>query len=211
MITKLNLARRPFRNRKLPWILSAILLAVSFGSLIFILADLRATNQVTARINGDIQTIQPEIDALKKQRADVKQSLTPEQQRVLVAAHTLVARKQFSWSRLLADLESVVPSKVGVSQVTVRDIYQKDQQTYAELDFAVLSLDYQSVIAMIGQMNESGIFRAELREQELQKGKGDVTEYKMLLLYKPHIGVPTRQQTDVAENVANQTANGGTP
>ncbi len=188
-----------------------MLVAVSLMSLIFILADLRATNQITERINGDIKNIQPEIDTLKKQISDVKQSLTPEQQNVLIAAHTLVARKQFSWSRLFADLESVVPQKVGVSRITVRDIYQKDQQTYADLDFAVLSLDYQAVIAMIGQMNESGIFRAELREQELQKGKGDVTEYKMRLIYQPRQGIPTRQaETNMAENAASRISDGGT-
>ena len=203
MIKNLNLASQPFRNRTLPWLLAAMLLVLSFFSLIFVLSDLRNTNLMTERINQDIKTLQPELDALKKQSDEVKQSLTPEQQKVLVAAHTLVARKQFSWSRLMADLEAVVPRSVGVSRVSVKDIYQKDQQTYAELDFAVLSLDYEAVIAMIGRMNESGIFRAELREQELQKGKGDVTEYKMRLFYQPRNGVPTRQsETNVVEKTS---------
>lgn len=186
--------------------MAAALFGCSLVGVLFVFTESRSTSAMTTQINSDIKAIQPELDAIKEEAKNVKQSLAPDQQRTLVSAHNLVARKRFAWSRLFADLETVIPRSVGVSQLAVRDVYQKDQQTFAELDFAVLSLDYQAVIAMISQMNESGIFRAELREQELQKGKGNVTEYKMRLLYEPRNSTPVRDANapSVAENNQNE-------
>ena len=80
-----------------------------------------------------------------------------------------MANKSFGWSRLFADLESLLPGGVSVSRISVEDIYKDGDQTKADLEFNVLSRNYQSVMTMIDNMNSSGIFQAELRGQDLQK------------------------------------------
>ena len=73
---------------------------------------------------------------------------------------------------------------------------------------AVLSRDYQSVMNMIETMNSSGIFRAELRGQDLQKKEHfSYTEYSLFLLYTQSAGystAPPVEGRDVAQGGAAQ-------
>ena len=53
MATKLNLATKPFSNRSLPWVVTALVVVVSVVSLIFIV---RATNQAGTEAEA-VQTV----------------------------------------------------------------------------------------------------------------------------------------------------------
>ena len=205
MITKLNLASRPFRNRTLPYLVALLLLAlaVSGGTLSFAkLRDITAQNE---NAKSEIALMEDELKALKGKGELVQQQLSPEQSALLIAAHRLVANKTFGWSRLFADLEAVLPGSVSASRIVVQNVFKDGDKTKAELEFAVLSRDYQSVMTMIENMNNSGIFQAELRGQDLQKTESiTYTEYTLRLIYTPRFGY-SNAPTDVA-----QTQEGGT-
>lgn len=209
MINQLNLSSRPFRNRTLPWILAAVLCGVAFFGFLFLFAEYRTVNARTEAVNDSIRQLEPKIKDLKTEADAVKQSLTPEQQKTLLAAHQLVAQKRFSWSRLMADLESVMPQATSVSHVAVRDVYQSGDRMVADLEIAVLSRSYENVTAMINQMSDSGMFQAELRGQDLQKDKGgNLSEYSLIVRYLPRYGVPyeTTQTPSGVETAQNQTS-----
>jgi Tfp pilus assembly protein PilN len=130
----------------------------------------------------------------------VQQQLSPDQQTLLIASHKLVANRTFSWSRLFADLESVLPGGVSASRISVNNVFKDGDKTKAELDLAVLSRDYQSVITMIDAMNNSGMFQAELRGQDLQKNERVAyTEYTLHLVYSPAYGYPTASKGEIAQ------------
>jgi hypothetical protein len=74
----------------------------------------------------------------------------------------------------------------------------------AELDFAVVSKDYESVMAMINDMSSSGIFQAELRGQDLQRDKGNLSEYTLRLIYTPRYGVNLQPETSGVSTAQNQ-------
>ena len=60
---------------------------------------------------------------------------------------------------------------------------------------------YHSVMAMIENMNNSGLFQAQLRGQDLQKTERlTFTEYTFRLIYTPSYGYVTAPVTDVAKN-----------
>ena len=119
----------------------------------------------------------------------VKNDLTTDQQKALPAAHVLVDRKQFSWSRLLADLESSLPGSVRVSRIAVRNVTKQGDQTVAELELAVFAKSPEVITAMIADMNKSGVYRATLNTQNLQKGRGETgTEYELGVIYQPRPG-----------------------
>lgn len=209
MINQLNLSSRPFRNRTLPWILAAALCGVAFFGFLFLFAKYRSVNTNLEVVNSDIKRLEPQIKDLKTQADAVKQSLTPEQQKSLLAAHSLVAQKRFSWSRLLTDLESVMPQATSVSHAAVRDVYQSGDRMVADLEIAVLSRSYENVMTMINQMGDSGMFQAELRGQDLQKDKGgNLTEYSLNVRYLPRYGVPyeTNQPASGVDTAQNQTS-----
>jgi Tfp pilus assembly protein PilN len=205
VITKLNLASRPFRNRTLPYLVALLLLAlaVSGGTLSFAkLRDITAKNEIA---KSEVALMEDELKTLKGKGELVQQQLSPEQSALLIAAHKLVADKTFGWSRLFADLEAVLPGSVSASRISVQNVYKDADKTRAELEFAVLSRDYQSVMTMIENMNNSGIFQAELRGQDLQKTESiTYSEYSLRLIYTPRSGY-SNTPTDVA-----QTQQGGT-
>lgn len=146
-----------------------------------------------------------EVARLKGEGDKVQQQLTPQQREILVASHKLVANKSFGWSRLFADLEAVIPGNVSASRITVENIYRDADRIKAELDFSVISRDYQSVMSMIGTMNGSGIFQAELRGQNLQTNqRTSYTEYTLRLIYTPTYRYLSAPSADIA-----QTGEGG--
>lgn len=189
MINKLNLSSRPFRNRTLPYLIALLFLALAASGATISFANLRETTAKNEIAKSEIEQMNIEVQALKGKGEKVQQQLTPEQSGLLIAAHKLVANKTFGWSRLFADLESVLPGGVSVSRVNVQDVFRDGDRTKAELDFAVLSRDYPSVMAMIENMNSSGIFAAELRGQDLQKNERfTYSEFSLHLIYTPRSG-----------------------
>jgi len=189
VINKLNLSSRPFRNRTLPYLIALLFLALAVSGATLSFAKLRDTTAKNEIAKSEIEQMNAEVKALKGKGELVQQQLTPEQSALLVGAHKLVANKTFGWSRLFADLESVLPGGVSVSRINVQDVFKDGEKTKAELDFAVLSRDYPNVMAMIENMNSSGIFSAELRGQDLQKNERfTYSEYTLHLIYTPRAG-----------------------
>lgn len=202
MITRLNLASRPFRNRTTPYLLSLLLLALAVSGGLLCFSQLnKATAQNEIALN-DIQRMNAEIDQLTGRGRQVQQQLTPEQQNLLIASHKLVANKTFGWSRLFADLEGVMPGSVSASRITVENIYKDGDRIKAELDFGVLSRDYQAVMIMISNMHSSGLFQAELRGQDRQQTERvTFTEYTLHLVYTPAYGYATSAAAEIAQTV----------
>lgn len=146
-----------------------------------------------------------EIQILKGEGEKVQQLLTPQQKTLLNASHKLVANKAFGWSRLFADLEAVLPGSVSASRIAVENIFQEGDRIKAELELSVVSRNYPAVMVMIENMNNSGLFRAELRGQDLQKNERiTFTEYTFRLIYTPSYGYLTTPTAEVA-----QTGQGG--
>ncbi len=191
MTNKINLASKPFTNRALPWIVTSIILLGSLVALVFVIqASSRARSQA-AVIEAEIRNLRLEEKGLEQKANNVKQSLTPQQFQALRASHELVDRKKFSWSRLFVDLESALPGEVRVTRIGVREVAARGEQTVAELDLTVVAKSSITVTDMIADMDRTGIFQANLRAQNLQKGRGEIgTEYELSVIYHPRSGVP---------------------
>jgi Tfp pilus assembly protein PilN len=203
VITKINLASNPFRNRTLPYLISLVLLALAISGAMLSFSIWRNAAENNEIAKNDISRMEGELKELKTKGELVQQQLSPEQRTLLVAAHKLVANKSFGWSRLFADLEGVLPGSVSASRIKVENVYKDGDRIKAELDFGVLSYNYQSVMTMIDNMNNSGVFRAELRGQDLQKSENAVyTEYSLSVIYTPSAGYAA-DPSDVASTGGN--------
>ena len=208
MATKLNLASKPFSNRSLPWVITALVIVISLIGLVFIVRAARQVELRAAAVQKDINDLGLQEQALRKQAEDVKNSLTPEQFQTLTAAHALIDRKQFSWSRLFADLESVLPGNVRVKRIAVRGVVKRGEQTLAELELAVVAKSPAVVTDMIADMDRTAIFQAELRSQNLQRGRGESgSEYELFVIYRPPAGSPT--EASVASVAPSAQISGG--
>jgi len=191
MPTKLNLATKPFSNRSLPWVVTAVVMAVSVLFLFVILRSARQTSARAGAIQVEINNLNAQEHALRQKAEAVRSSLTADQLQALSAAHTLVDRKQFSWSRLFVDLEAALPGVVRVKRIAVRGVATRGDQTFADLELTVVAKTPSIVTDMIAQMDQDGVFHAELRSQTLQRGRGETgAEYELAVNYKPRAGAP---------------------
>ena len=200
MANNLNLASKPFNNRLLPWLLTVFLLFVSAIGLLIVVRYTYVANRQADSIQADINNLRTQEQGLLKNAKEVKESMTPEQLQALQGAHQLVDRKRFSWSRLLSDLEGALPGSIRVTRIAVRDVGLQGDQMLAELDLTVFAKSSTSVTDMISDMDRAGIFRAELRAQNLQKGRGESgTEYELFVVYRPRAGYATENVAAVQE------------
>ena len=185
MNSNLNLASKPFSNRLLPWALTVLILFVSVIGLVLVVRLTTVANNRAAATQSEINSLRQREQELMKAAETVKNSLSPDQQQAVPAAHQLVDRRRFVWSRLLADLESSLPPNVRVSRIAVRDVTTRGGQMIAGLDLAVFAKNPATITDMISAMHEQGIFQAELRGQTLQKGRGEAgTEYELYVIYR---------------------------
>jgi Tfp pilus assembly protein PilN len=170
------------------------------------LAQLRSNAIDKEIVDKQRAEFEQDVARFRGEGEKVQQQLSPEQRNLLTAAHKLVANKNFGWSRLFADLEGVMPGSVSASRIAVQNVYRDGDRVKAELDFGVLSRDYQAVMAMIGTMNSSGLFQAELRGQSLQQNERiTYTEYTLRLIYTTPYGGAAASAPDVALNQTEAT------
>ncbi len=192
----------------LPYLVALLLLAFAVAGAILSFAKLNEIGTKNQRYEEQTKEWQKEIAELKGKGELVQQQLSPEQKNLLIASHRLVANKSFDWSQLFYDLERVMPGSVSASRISVEKVYQtNDGRTQAEIEFAVLSKDYQSVISMIDTMNSPGNnFQASLRSQSLKESEAiTYMEYTLRLIYtSPTTYTPTVELKDLAENGGNQ-------
>ena len=205
MNNSLNLASKPFSNRLLPWALTAIILFVSLIGLILVIRLTTNANAEAKRLEAENTALKQREQSLLEAAKTVKASFTGDQQQALPAAHQLVDRKLFSWSRLLADLEASLPGSVKVSRIAVRDVTTYSNQTLAQLDLAVFAKSATTINEMIASMHEQGIFQLELRNQNLQKGRGESgTEYEFYVVYRPRPGYTIESVAEAGESKSSE-------
>src|SRR5689334_10933225 len=198
--SNLNLASKPFSNRLLPWALTAVILFVSVIGLVIVVRLTTVAKSQGDATQVEINNLRQQEQALLKTADEIKSLLSPEQQQAVPAAHQLVDRRKFLWSKLLVDLEASLPANVKVSRIAVRDITRQGDQTVAELELAVFAKTPDTINEMISSMYQEGIFQPELRTQTLQKGRGESgTEYGFVVIYRP-------RSSYSHENVAEMTA-----
>jgi Tfp pilus assembly protein PilN len=180
LISRLNLASDPFRNRALPWTIAAVVSLVSLVALLFTLSEYRRVNAEAAVSEQQVAAMRGQRKDLERQAEEIRQTIPPEQQQTLDAAHVLVSRKGFSWSQLFSDLENSMPQTVRVSRINVREVAQVGDQTRADLDLTVVGRTPSDVTGMISEMSRAGVFSAVPVSESQRSGRGE-SGYEWLL------------------------------
>jgi len=184
VFTDLNLASQPFRNRTLPWAIALTVSIASIVALVFIMGEARRTSAQADAVDRDLRGLRAETTRLKAQANEIKASLPPDELKALEAAHLLVDRKRFSWSRLYSDLEGAVPADVRVSRISVRNIAQTGGQTRADLELAVVGRNPSDLTDLVTALDRTGIFAAQLLTENPRTGRGESgTEATMRVIY----------------------------
>lgn len=171
--------------------MTGIVTLFSIVALIFISQKTFQKNAQAQSTARDVAELRKQSDELNKKADEIRKALTPEQQRDLKSAHTLVNRKQFSWSRLFADLEAALPRDARVQRIAVKEVRPDGDRTVANLELVVASKSSTTVTEMIQNMEREGVFHAELTSQNAQRGREDSgAEYELNVYYSPRAGAP---------------------
>lgn len=203
-----NLATEPFRNRRLFWlaVLLLFLLPAYFGR--------QAIKQMNEREReiADRQKIVSELESrLKKVEKPGGPSLaiSQEQNRELFAASELLARKAFSWSQLLNDIERNLPPGVRLLRVAVTTIVPEEKNgafggpdSAASLNIEVIGKSNMEVTTMINRFHDSGRFKVAPVTQKPVEGTEEV-EFALKVEYFPQ---PAASQATMTAGVQNQIA-----
>ena len=200
----MNLASDPFRNRVLPWTVTAIIACVSLVALAWIVSASRATQAEAEQANRALQKSKEQTREIRLRAEALKQEMPAEELRTLEAAHRLVERKGFAWSLLLTDLEAAVPPGVRVTRISVRDVVETmPEARLADLGLTVVGRSPSDVTRMISEMNRGGVFIAMPLTENVQKGQGESGfEWTLRLSYRPRAGRPVAPATEDGARVA---------
>src|SRR5215475_1102188 len=116
-----NLSSRPFQNRRLFWLTVLLLFAVPSYFGISALGVLGKRQAELRTLDYEIQGLQGAVKLADKTGAG-NATISPDRNLQLVAASELIARRAFSWSQLLDDMERNLPAGVRVLRVAVAQI-----------------------------------------------------------------------------------------
>jgi Tfp pilus assembly protein PilN len=191
MTAKTNLASRPFRNRSLPWTVAILIAMASFVGLLLIAKTTIQTNAQTQTAAAEVAKLQKQVSERTEAAKAIESALTTDQKQNLKSAHALIDRKRFSWALMLADLEHVLPNDVRVTRIAVKGVRVQDDRTVANLELVVGSKDPTNVTRMIEEMDQGGVFQAQLVSTNPQRGRGETgAEYELDVYYVPRASIP---------------------
>lgn len=158
MRVPVNLSSQPFRRDRPVLIgsaFAALLLLVTLGVLISLSVTERRqtadTQLALTRINAQLVRIRQEQTKLDAQMRLPGYSAVLDRN---VLLNALIARKSISWTRIFADLESVLPPNVRL--VAVRP--QVNARNELFLDMTVAADTPEPVIAFIAKLEGSDVF-----------------------------------------------------
>ncbi|HKQ79417.1 MAG TPA: hypothetical protein VJ810_37330 [Blastocatellia bacterium] len=175
-----NLSSQPFRNRRLFWLAILLLFAApSYFGLDAI--DTLARREIYLKTLDDkVQKLQGNLKLVEKP-ARTNVSISADQNSQLVAASDLVARRAFSWSLLLNDIERNLPAGVRVLRVEVNQIQPGERggggggaENSATLSMTVIGKSGNDVTAMINKFHESNRFKVFPISSKKVEGTDDV-------------------------------------
>ena len=188
-----NLAAEPFRNRRLFWggIVLLFLAPAYAGQLVIQekvtresqLAMLRTVLQQTERRETDRKVVPTQSGPI----------ISFEQNQEIYAASQLLARKSFSWSRLLNEIEQNLPAGVRLLRVGVSTIVPAEKngafggpESAATLTMDVIGKSQREITEMINRFHDSGRFRVSPLTQKPIEGTDEV-EFTLKVDYFPSL------------------------
>jgi len=182
-----NLSSRPFQNRRLFWLATLLLFVVPAYFGIDALGTLARRQAELDAFDAQIQRLQGAAKPSDKQ-ATTNVTISADRNLQLVAASELIARRAFSWSRLLDDIERNLPAGVRVLRVAVVQIRPNERsgagenENAATLNMTVIGKSNAEVTAMINKFHESRRFKVAPVSKKAVEGTEEI-EFELKVEY----------------------------
>lgn len=189
----LNLAKEPFRNRTLFWLVVGIAYVVAFAVLMFAVARAANVGAGASALREKIDKQEKTISDLEAQIAEIKRErgqavFLPTDRIALDDARQLLTRRSFSWSRLLGDLEPNVPSAAKITSIEISKLSGTAPNVEVALAITGVGQNYAQMSEFLGRLDRTGgRFSAEpVSIGQTSDGLG--YEFTITAVYRPNVG-----------------------
>ena len=183
-----NLSSRPFLNRRLFWLTVLLLFVIPSYFAIDALGVLGKRRSELRTLDSEIQRLQGAIKPVDKTGA-ANATISADRNLQLVAASELIARRAFSWSQLLDDIERNLPAGVRVLRVAVAQIQPNERnggavenENGATLNMSVIGKSAADVTAMIDKFQGSRRFKVAPVSRKAVEGTEEI-EFELKVEY----------------------------
>lgn len=183
----INLASQPYEDARQFWMRWGTAVG-ALGLLTLILLALDVTGWITARRDRETMSQQRNMIAERdKVRTDAERTLNLPENRTTrdesQFLNQLIERKAFSWTRVLENLEKVMPPRVHV--VSISPQLNEDNELALKMTVAGDSRD--RAIELARRMEESRRFAQTqiIREASTQSQTGDTEQVELSAIYIP--------------------------
>jgi hypothetical protein len=198
-----NFATDPFRNRRLFWVTVFLMFSITtiLGQQVI---------RQRAEREGEIRSLESVVRQLEGRLGKPSPTpasgsgsalIQPDQNTELYAASEMIARKSFSWSSLLDEIERVLPPGVRVLRIAVTTVLPEEKdgsiggpESAATLNLEVIAKSNQDVVKLINLLHGLGRFRVSPLSQKPVEGTGEI-EFSLKVEYFPRPLTPPDTQT----------------
>lgn len=166
MRLNINLATQPYQDVRrilVRWTIAVVAVALVTAALVYAAVSTTLSWRAANRQENEVRSQIAERDRI---RANAEAFLSRPENRVTRDQsrfiNAMIARKAFSWTLVLSDLERIVPS--GVQVVNIRPQVNNDNQL--ELVLTVAGSSRERAVDLVRRLEESSHFRnAEMRSE----------------------------------------------
>ena len=187
---QVNLATRPFTNRKLFWIIIWGFFFASLSIGLWAYSEKTAANAQSKRLAASVSERERQVrllneEAEKRKQQSVRVQLTERDAYELASARRLVARKAFPWTKMINDLEAHVPKQVRILSIKVDESVDETGEVVGLVEVKAIGKTADQMTEMMASVDSSGgLF---MRGQSAQDQALDSSEvpFTMNLIYRP--------------------------
>jgi hypothetical protein len=190
----INLAKEPFTNHSLYWVVLAAAYVVATVALLAVLAkagDVGAETEVKraeiARQEAQVKELEGLINNFVE--TESRTVFLPQDRVALDDARKLINRKAFSWSKLLSELEPYVPANSKVTDIALVSMAGEGADRVVSLSISCRAKDVEQLSVMLANFDRSG---GRFLADPVQNGPAndsDEFEFTVSVRYKPGGGV----------------------
>jgi hypothetical protein len=192
MRTTLNLSGRPFANHRLFYVAIAAVLLLSLWLYLWTYSQ---RSLVTAKADSAalrVRDAQERLDKARQEKAVKTEELQPtpvsDAERLeLASARQLLARRAFSFNRMLAMLEHYVPKSARLIGLKVEKVAPIGQPITANVEVKAIGQTAAAMTEMMEKVEKSGIFVIRQSAQEASQDSNEVP-FTLVLAYNPDGG-----------------------
>jgi type IV pilus assembly protein PilN len=204
----INLASQPYQDAREFWLRWGTALAAACILSLALLVSTVSGWSNARRDRATIAELRQKIAQRDQLRAQAEEFLNRPENRTTrdesQIINALIERKAFSWTRLLEDMEKVMPP--GVHLVSIQP--KLDDENQLEVKMTVAGTSRDRAIELAHRMEESRHFTQTSIEKEgiAQTQTGDSVQFEIAAIYVPELFTETSQPTQPAASAAPKQA-----